>query len=60
MDQIFGSNMQKPMLGDASGLTDTMLDFIIDAVGAAGDLAALRVERFTGCAELCGTDTAVP
>ena len=35
MDQIFGTNMQKPMLGDASGLTDTMWDLIIDAVGAA-------------------------
>jgi hypothetical protein len=35
MDQIFGANMQKPMLGDASGLTDTMWDLIIDAVGAA-------------------------
>lgn len=35
MDQMFGTNMQKPMLGDASGLTDTMWDLIIDAVGAA-------------------------
>lgn len=35
MDQIFGLNMQKPMLGDPSGLTDTMWDLVVDAVGAA-------------------------
>lgn len=35
MDQIFGMNMQKPMLGDPSGLTDTMWDLIVNAVGAA-------------------------
>lgn len=34
MDQLFGANMQKPMLGDPSGLTDTMWDLIVDAVGA--------------------------
>lgn len=34
MDRIFGVNMQKPMLDDASGLTDTMWDLIVDAVGA--------------------------
>lgn len=34
MDQIFGLNMQKPMLGDPSGLTDTMWDLIVDTVGA--------------------------
>ena len=34
MDQIFGMNMQKPMLDDPSGLTDTMWDLIVDAVGA--------------------------
>lgn len=34
MDQLFGMNMQKPMLGDPSGLTDTMWDLIIDTVGA--------------------------
>lgn len=33
-DQLFGFNMQKPMLGDFSGLTDTMWDLIVDAVGA--------------------------
>lgn len=34
MDSLFGTNMQKPMLGDASGLTDTMFDLIVDALGA--------------------------
>lgn len=34
-DQIFGTTMQKPMLGDASGLTDTMVDLLVDALGAA-------------------------
>ena len=34
MDQIFGVNMQKPMLGDLSGLTDTMWDMIVNALGA--------------------------
>lgn len=34
MDQLLGMNMQKPMLGDPSGLTDTMWDLIIAAVGA--------------------------
>jgi hypothetical protein len=33
MDQLFGTNMQKPMFGDPSGLTDTMWDLIVDAVG---------------------------
>lgn len=35
MDQLLGTNMQKPMLGDPSGLTDTMWDLIVDTVGAA-------------------------
>ena len=35
MDQLFGLNMQKAMLGDPSGLTDTMWDLIIDAASAA-------------------------
>jgi len=35
MDQVFGTTMQKPMLGDPSGLTDTMWDLIVDALGAA-------------------------
>jgi hypothetical protein len=34
MDQVFGMNMQKPMFDDPSGLTDTMWDLIVDAVGA--------------------------
>lgn len=34
MDSLFGMNMQKPMLGDPSGLTDTMFDLIVDAIGA--------------------------
>ncbi|HEY9030478.1 MAG TPA: hypothetical protein VIM93_03895 [Kangiella sp.] len=34
MDSLFGMNMQKAMLGDPSGLTDTMWDLIVDAVGA--------------------------
>lgn len=34
MDSLFSMNMQKPMLGDPSGLTDTMWDLIVDAVGA--------------------------
>ncbi|WP_111495230.1 MULTISPECIES: hypothetical protein [Marinobacter] len=34
MDQLFGMNMQKAMLGDPSGLTDTMWDLIVDTIGA--------------------------
>lgn len=34
MDRLFGTRMQKPMLGDVSGLTDTMWDLIVDTVGA--------------------------
>jgi uncharacterized membrane protein YjdF len=34
MDRFFGTRMQKPMLGDPSGLTDTMWDLIVDALGA--------------------------
>ncbi|MFP8487983.1 hypothetical protein ACKGJO_02700 [Gracilimonas sp. Q87] len=34
MDQIFGMNMQKEMIGDPSGLTDTMWDIIVNALGA--------------------------
>ena len=34
MDSIFGTNMQKPMLGDPSGLTDTMWDLIVNSTGA--------------------------
>ncbi|MEX0600268.1 MAG: hypothetical protein WD423_15545 [Rhodothermales bacterium] len=35
VDQMLGTQMQKPMLGDPSGLTDTMWDLILDTVGAA-------------------------
>lgn len=34
MDQLFGMEMQKAMLGDATGLTDTMWDLIVDTAGA--------------------------
>jgi hypothetical protein len=34
MDEIFGLTMQKPMLGDSSGLTDTMWDLALDTAGA--------------------------
>lgn len=34
MDKLLGLNMQKPMLGDPSGLTDTMWDMIVNAIGA--------------------------
>ena len=34
MDQVVGTTMQKPMLGDPSGLTDTMWDMIVNALGA--------------------------
>lgn len=34
MDSFFGMDMQKAMLGDDSGLTDTMIDLIVDNVGA--------------------------
>lgn len=34
MDQLFALNMQKPMLGDPSGLNDTMWDMIVNAIGA--------------------------
>ena len=34
MDRLVGTTMQKPMLGDPSGLTDTMWDMIVNAIGA--------------------------
>lgn len=34
MDQLIGTNMQKPMLGDLSGLIDTMWDMIVNMLGA--------------------------
>ncbi|MCB1626923.1 MAG: hypothetical protein KDI48_04275 [Xanthomonadales bacterium] len=44
MDKLVGTHMQKPMLGDLSGLTDTMWDLIVDALGAL--LAALYGWRY--------------
>ena len=35
MDRTFGLTMQKPMAGDPSGLTDTMWDMVVNAIGAA-------------------------
>src|SRR3546814_20117211 len=40
MDQVFGLTMQKPMLGDPSGLTDTMWDLIVNAIGAIASSVA--------------------
>lgn len=34
MDQLVGTQMQKPMFNDPSGLTDTMWDLIVDSLGA--------------------------
>lgn len=34
LDALFATNLQKPMWGDPSGLTDTMVDLILDALGA--------------------------
>lgn len=34
MDTFFGTNMQKAMLDDPSGLTDTMVDITVDIIGA--------------------------
>lgn len=34
VDSLLSTNMQKPMLGDPSGLTDTMWDMIVNAIGA--------------------------
>lgn len=34
VDELLGMNMQSPMLGNATGLTDTMWDLIVDAIGA--------------------------
>jgi hypothetical protein len=34
MDRTLALNMQKPMMGDLSGLTDTMWDMIVNALGA--------------------------
>lgn len=34
MDLLLGTDMQKTMLGDTSGLTDTMWDLVVDTLGA--------------------------
>lgn len=34
MDRLLGTNMQKSMFGDPSGLTDTMWDLVVDTIGA--------------------------
>lgn len=34
MDSLFGARMQKAMFNDPSGLTDTMWDMIVNAIGA--------------------------
>ena len=44
MDRLFGLNMQKPVPGDPSGLTDTMIDLTLDAIGAG--LVALAGWRY--------------
>jgi hypothetical protein len=46
MDLSFGLNMQKPMFGDPSGLTDTMVDLMVDALGAL--VIALMGWRYLG------------
>lgn len=58
MDELAGMNMQTAFLGDPSGLTDTMWDLIVDALGAltialSGYLYMNRgmtslIERWTG------------
>lgn len=46
MDELAGLTMQKPMLGDPSGLTDTMWDLIVDIIGAGTmSLASLAYMR---------------
>jgi hypothetical protein len=36
IDQAFSTTMQRPMLGDPSGLSDTMIDLALDGAGAIG------------------------
>ena len=55
MDQSFGLNMQKPMLGDPSGLTDTMWDLILDTAGAG--LISLAGWRYIKRARIRRVDT---
>ena len=35
VDRLFGTTMQKPTSGDATGLVDTMEDLIVDTIGAS-------------------------
>ncbi len=60
VDRVFGTTMQKPTFGDATGLVDTMEDLIVDAIGAsivvllsyrsakrgANSLVSRSIERF--------------
>jgi len=60
VDRIFGTTMQKPTFGDATGLVDTMEDLIVDTIGASivvllgyrsakrgtGSLTSRVIERF--------------
>ncbi len=48
MDQLAGTNMQKPMFGDDSGLTDTMWDLIVDALGALAIASYGYIYMFRG------------
>jgi uncharacterized membrane protein YjdF len=48
MDQLFGMTMQKPTLGDPSGLTDTMLDLLVDALGALFVAVTGYISMFRG------------
>jgi len=49
MDTFVGTNMQKPMFNDPSGLMDTMTDLIVDALGAlAISLLGYRYLKRTG------------
>lgn len=55
MDQMFGMTMQKPMLGDASGLTDTMFDLIVNAAGAL--MVSIAGWRYLSRARTSGLDS---
>lgn len=49
VDIFFGTNMQKPMFGDATGLVDTMMDLLVDTLGAGA--MALYGYRYTARGE---------
>lgn len=55
MDRTFGFNMQKPRPGDPSGLTDTMWDMMINALGAA--IVSLAGWRYVSTARRRHVDT---